>query len=297
MNQYYRRIQRVYDQAEVIPFDERAKFVFISDCHRSDGSGADNLAKNYSIYQASLNHYEKAGFTYVELGDGDDNWETKQFSRIAAEYDQIFLQLSRLYRQGRMYMLYGNHDRVKQSPAWLQKELNTFHCRDEDFCRALFPDIKAHEGLILRHRQLDWELFLMHGHQADFFNDRLWRLSRTLVRYIWQPLELIGVQNPGRASTNPKKRIAVERRLSDWANRQPCLLIAGHTHRAVFPEDNTSRYFNDGCCVHPRLITAIELEGSILSLVKWSVSAQSDGTLCVKRSLAAEPAMLADFFA
>ena len=115
------------------------------------------------------------------------------------------------------------------------------------------------EGLILKHTVTENKIFLLHGHQADFFNDSLWRLNKFLVRYLWKPLELIGVNDPTSAARNNKRKKQVEKRLIHWVKREKLMIIAGHTHRPVIPDPDEPLYFNDGSCVHPQCITAIEI--------------------------------------
>ena len=55
-------------------------------------------------------------------------------------------------------------------------------------------------------------------------------------------------------------------------------------------------YFNDGSCIHPRCITAIEIEGGCISLVKWSVMTRKDRTMYVEREILEGPAKLEDYF-
>ena len=102
-------------------------------------------------------------------------------------------------------------------------------------------------------------------------NDNLWRVSRFLVRYLWRPLENFGVEDPTRAAKNYKEKNNVDKRLSEWAEREGVIVIAGHTHRPVFPSNGEGKCFNDGSCVHPRCITAIEIVNGEISLVKWSI--------------------------
>ena len=57
--------------------------------------------------------------------------------------------------------------------------------------------------------------------------------------------------------------------MKKWSIKNNKILIAGHTHRAVFPKIGESLYFNDGSCVHPNGITCLEIEDGCISLVKW----------------------------
>jgi hypothetical protein len=59
---------------KVTPFPPDAKFIVMSDCHRGDGSAADEFAHNSLIYKCALEYYLKEGFTYIELGDAEELW-------------------------------------------------------------------------------------------------------------------------------------------------------------------------------------------------------------------------------
>ena len=156
--------------------------------------------------------------------------------------------------------------------------------------RDLFPGMAVREGVVLKYKPTGRELFVLHGHQADFFNDRLWRLARFLVRYVWRPLELVGFSDPKSAAKNNKVKEKVEKRLKSWAEEREILLIAGHTHRAVFPEPSEGLYFNDGSCVHPWSITAVEIVDGRISLVGWRQKTRDDGTVYIGKDIIAGPA-------
>ena len=55
------------------------------------------------------------------------------------------------------------------------------------------------------------------------------------------------------------------------------------------PEYKEPPYFNDGCCVLPYAITAIEIEKGRISLVKWNIEAQESGILWVRRKVITGP--------
>jgi len=261
----------------------------ISDCHRGIGSAADNFAKNKNIYHAALNHYFREGFTYIELGDGDDLWENRHFHMIVHHHKDTFELLSKFHNSGRLYMIYGNHDMYKKSPAWVQRNLEGSPVGGYANDGAtpgimLFPGIKTYDGLVLLHPS-GRKILLIHGHQADFFNYRLWRFARFLVRYLWRPLELIGVQNPFDTPSRPGRRNVVEKQLINWCRRENTMLIAGHTHRPAFPRPEEPPYYNDGSAVSRHHITCIEIENDCITLVKWSLQPRRDGVLYVRRDV------------
>jgi len=139
--------------------------------------------------------------------------------------------------------------------------------------------------LVLNHQPSGQKILLLHGHHADFFNFRLWWLARFLVRYVWRPLELIGVQNPFDTPHSPGRRNMVERFLIDWCKRQNTMLIAGHTHHTAFPEAGEPPYYNGGSCVSRQHITCLEIENDCIALVKWSLHPRRDGVLYVRRDV------------
>ena len=66
------RLSEVFESSEKIPFDDSSKFILFSDCHRGDNSWTDDFAQNQNIFFHALNFYYDGGFTYIEVGDGDE---------------------------------------------------------------------------------------------------------------------------------------------------------------------------------------------------------------------------------
>lgn len=132
--------------------------------------------------------------------------------------------------------------------------------------------------------------------REDFLNYKLWKLARFLVRYLWRPLELIGVKDPTSTAYNHERKVPVEKKLTEWVKREKHTLISGHTHRTMFPEVGEPQYFNAGSAVHPRCITGIEIADGNILLVKWHVKTKDDGTLFIGREVLAGPRKLADYF-
>jgi UDP-2,3-diacylglucosamine pyrophosphatase LpxH len=290
------RISQVFETAEQIPFDDSSKIVLMSDCHRGDGSWADEFLKNQNLYFAALNYYYNEKYTYIEIGDGDELWENNKLSDIINTHSDAFWMLSKFYNAGRLYMIFGNHDIVKKNNKFVKSDLYQYFDEQEKKYIALFQNMKTHEGLILKHRYTSDKIFLIHGHQADYFNDKMWRLTRFIVTYLRKPLELFGMNDFTSAAKNYKKKKSIERKLIEWVKREKNMLIAGHTHRPVFPEVGEPLYFNDGSSVHPRCITAIEIAAGSIILAKWSVKIRNDSTLFIGREVLAGPRKLKDYF-
>lgn len=289
-------ISQIFQSSDQIFFDNSSKLVLISDCHRGDGSWADNFSRNQNPYFAALSHYYNEGFTYIEIGDGDELWENNNFFNIVQTHKDVFRLLIKFFDENRLYLIFGNHDMVKKNDKFVKKYLYQYYDERNKKYVPLFENIKVHEGLVLRYSVTGDKILLIHGHQADCLNSKGWRLSRFLVRYLWRPLELFGVNDPTSTAKNYKKKDDIEKRLTEWVIKEKHMLIAGHTHRPMFPELGQPLYFNSGSCVHPRCITAIEITDGNISLVKWNVKTRIDGTLFVRREVLAGPRQLTDYF-
>lgn len=262
------RLNHAFADAPVLPLNRCSRYVLVSDCHRGAGTSSDNFLKNQHLYYAALDHYVRNGFTYIELGDGEELWENRKLHHITEVHSDVYDTFASLEKCGRLYLLYGNHDIIRRKqPGY-------------------------HEALILRPEAApDRSLYLTHGHQASLLNSVLWRLARFLVRYFWSPLENLGFLDPTSAAKNYEVKERCEEALRSWAEEHHHILITGHTHRPIMPEGD-AYYYNTGSCVHPRCITCIELERGALTLVKWSMQAREDSVLYVAREVIGGPVAL-----
>ena len=262
------RLNRAFSQAPVLPLNLRSKYVLVSDCHRGVGTSSDNFLKNQHLYFAAMDHYYRNGFTYIELGDGEELWENRKMRNITEIHSDVYDMFARFEQKDRLYLIYGNHDIVKKKcPVYL-------------------------EGIILRPESApEKSLYLTHGHQASLLNSPFWRLARFLVRYFWSPLENLGILDPTSAAKNYEVKEKCEETLRRWAEESGHILITGHTHRPVLPAEPAC-YYNTGSCVHPRCITCIEISRGELTLVKWSMQARMDSLLYVAREVISGPVRL-----
>lgn len=291
-----RRINKVFNSSEEIQIDDTSKIILMSDNHRGDGGWADNFSKNKNLYAAALNYYYDRDFTYIEIGDGDELWENRKFSDIVEAYRDIFLMLAKFYRENRLYFIYGNHDIVKKDEKFVRNNLYEFFDERINEYVPLFPNIKIHEGLILLYKNRKNKILLTHGHQVELMNSDLWKVSRFLIRYLWRPLELYGINNPTRTAKNHKKKDKVANRLIEWVIKGNHILIAGHNHKPSFAKVGETPYFNCGSCVHPLSITGIEIVKGEIMLIRWYTNTKRDGTLYVEREVLAGPRRLQDYF-
>ncbi|MEJ5312265.1 MAG: metallophosphoesterase [Anaerolineae bacterium] len=248
----YRRLDAVFMTAPTVFFDDTTRLVFFSDTHRGDNSRLDAFSANEALFLHALHHYYQNGFTYVEVGDGDELWKNHHFHTIRAAHGQVFEWFHRFDEQQRLHLLFGNHD------------ISGAKCQQIDKDGMI-----AREGLILQHRRTGQQLFVIHGHQADFKSDLCYPLSRMAVRRIWRRLQvwrLAPVASPNAEKRPPRP---FERYLIEWATRNNRMLICGHTHRTVSAVNGETSYFNTGHCVTPGVITGLEIQNGEIGLVRW----------------------------
>lgn len=278
-----RRLSRAYQNAKVKYFDENSKFIFFSDSHRGDDSVSDEFARNQNILLHALNYYYNHGYTYVEVGDGDELWEYPEFKLIRLAHSDIFFEIKKFFDDNRLFFLYGNHNIFLKNQAFVRR--NYFHYNDEynRDTKDLFNGIIPREALILKNKKTRQEVFIVHGHQGDLFNDQLWKVSMFTLRYFWRYLHVVGFHNPASPARNQYTRHKVERTYKKWIRKHKTMLICGHTHRPRFPKKNELPYFNTGCCIHSKGITGIEIMNNKIMMVDWRVRADQKGSLHIER--------------
>jgi UDP-2,3-diacylglucosamine pyrophosphatase LpxH len=291
------RLNEVFQSAPEIPFDDSARLIFFSDCHRGDDSWADEFARNQNLLFFAIEYYFNEGYTYFELGDGDELYENKHFSDIRSAHPHIFRRMHEFYQAGRFHMIYGNHDLERANPKVVDKTL--FHYIDDRTSRKepLFDGIQLHEGLILKHAPTGGKILLVHGYQGDPICDQYWKITRFVDRAIWGPLRMFGLDNPTNPAKNYKKRDALEEEMIAWVKDKKQPAIFGHTHRPWFARPGDPPYFNDGCCIHPRSITGIEINQGEIQLIEWSLIADQKGYLKTSKEILASPRKVAGLFA
>ncbi len=278
----FRRLDQAFLSAPVVPVDDASRIVLFSDCHRGNNGRSDGFARNRSIFLRALDYYYSRGYTYIEVGDGDELWQNRHFHVIREAHRAVFERLHRFYRENRLYLLFGNHDVPGRQRRVMEKD-----------------GIPVYEGLVLQHQRSGQEIFVVHGHQADLVADRLMPLSRMVVRYVARYLRGLGiiryqVKEPAGPSWADRLEGAVsniEKRLMAWATVRQRITICGHTHRPVAALPGMPPYFNTGSCVFPGFITGLEIENGYIRLIKWVREHFSSSEVAVRVPLS-EPVRL-----
>ncbi len=305
------RLTQVFESSQEIEFNQRDKFILFSDCHRGDNSWADDFADNQLLYFYALQRYLYEGFTYIEIGDGDEIWENKDLPTIMEAHSHVFWLLNEFLEKNCLYMIHGNHDIERRDKSKMAQSLNRYldqlkeRGREKPWVRN-FIDMDIHEGLKLRYSLTGQTLFLVHGHQADPINDRYWWIGRFFTGNLWKHLQLVGIKDPTSPAQNYNKMNTIEARIKDWikwwtdAHQGQTMLVAGHTHRPRFPNKDQLPYFNTGSCVHPRCITGIEIQNGEISLIKWWLTVTGargdEGNLAISKEIMKGPVNLENFY-
>jgi predicted phosphodiesterase len=264
-------IERAYKNAVRIPLKKNSRIIFFSDLHKGDFSHSDDFKKNLKIYLHALTDYYNTGFTYIELGDGTELWENKSFAPIYKAYKSVFDLLKCFYQKERLHLIWGNHDMEFRDPIQVEKIMYSIYTPKSIKAKKLHFNLKFIESLLLEIENTDKNIFVLHGHQADYMNYVHWKFHRFFVRYFWNYMQKwFGINDPTSPARNFKGLIKVEKRLNKWiVKNNDQMIIFGHTHRPRFPDPGNLPLFNDGSCVHPGSITGIEIVDEKISLVKW----------------------------
>lgn len=267
MKKYINKLNKIFNNSNIININNNSKIVIISDCHRGKKDLFDNFSKNENIYLYALNYYFKHNFVYIELGDGDELWEVDSYEKIIKSNIDVFKIINKFNLSNRFYMIYGNHDSIKSKNNYLK-------------------NYDVYESIILKYNEID--MFLLHGHQVDIFNSNYIKITRIIIKTFWKFLEKYLVNDPTKLIKNYKVSKRVEKHLNNWTKKMNKILIAGHTHRPIFPVNNKSLYFNSGSCVHPDGITTIEIDNSFIRLTKWYYKIKKENLIKVSKNVIRE---------
>ncbi len=248
----YRRMTQAFQAAKTILFDDQARLVFFSDLHRGVSSRADAFTRNEGIFVQALNHYYQRGFSYVEVGDGDELWQNPSLDDIKRAHARTFDVLHAFARRDRLHLIFGNHDIRGSQRRTMKKD-----------------GMMAHEGLLFRHAGSGRQIFAVHGHQVDFKSDGLYRFSRLVIRHVWRHVRNLGVVDVTSAIAESRNRSTLRQRVSEWIQAHQQMVICGHTHTPKFAAPGELPYFNTGSGVFDGYITGLEIHNGEIALVKW----------------------------
>jgi UDP-2,3-diacylglucosamine pyrophosphatase LpxH len=248
----YRRLTQAFEAARNVLFDDKSRLVFFSDLHRGDNSRSDAFAQNEDLFLRALRYYFREGFTYVEVGDGDELWQNRRLSAVKRAHRRTFDLLHAFAGENRLHMVFGNHDIQGFQRRQMKKDKLT-----------------AHEGLVLQHARTDQRIFVVHGHQVDFKSDAIYHVSRFMIRHFWRHVQNLGLGDVASSIAESRNRGTLRQRVSEWIEANKQMVICGHTHTPKFAEPGALPYFNTGSGVFDGYITGLEIQNGQIAPVKW----------------------------
>lgn len=210
--------------------------LFTSDWHVGGGGKADNFVANEPLAIQLMDDCILHEILMIEVGDGDEGW---QFSNkeIAKAHPAFLAKRKGMEDKGQMIRLGGNHNKDQGLPESLV--------------------IEDGHGPVL----------VTHGHKGiDLLNDKLWFVGRFFTRYVWKPLEIIGVNDWTSASNSKTRHDLVRYTHNKWANDRGVRLVYGHLHSQF----QRGYAVNIGCGITPGEITCVELQDGQFQLIRWT---------------------------
>jgi len=227
------RLDEARSEAKTIPFDiDKDRIIVLSDVHKGDKqNGSDDFKHNEAIYCCALDYYLKRDFKLILAGDIEEGWECK-YEKIREWYKDTAFKMEREFVEKEKatgicyyYRILGNHDGDRVDPEDVEGHLRNV----ERHLKPVLGEITVYPALFLGEK-----IFIAHGHQGDPYSDRGAKLSRSVVRYIWKPLQNVFKFINTSAAKNNKIRRKRDQYLFEWAQSNDLMLIAGHTHRGMF---------------------------------------------------------------
>ena len=216
LNELYELYKGADQNDNKLPLNSNTKYALFSDLHLGDGKKADNFIRNEKTMILALKYYKNNGYSLILLGDVEELWQF-DLIRIQNRYDKNIYDLIRSFPDNKVYRIFGNHDREwKRPPDPILNDVNVSRGTPEAI-------------------MLGDDIFLVHGHQGDYFCDKVvwfskyWsRSAKSLV-----PVgKMFGYENRSAAKSQiPRRR---EKLYYNWAKENKVILICGHTHNAIF---------------------------------------------------------------
>ena len=236
-------------------------------CTAAMGARPTHFCPTPSSSWPTLQNYVRRGFTYVEVGDGDEMWKGWPFEEIRHAHQRVFDLF---------------HDLEKEQPfapdprqPRRQTKGAFSRTRTQEHKDGLLP---VHEGLIFRHQQNGKQLFAVHGHQADILCDPMYFFSRRAARFGYRLRDFLKKWQVPASLEREKGKL--EHRIIDWIDAHSQIVICGHTHRMSFPFNGSPPYLQYGQ-------RRISLVGSLDLRLKMGRSCPFSGSIKAERDMSA----------
>jgi UDP-2,3-diacylglucosamine pyrophosphatase LpxH len=285
--------------------DERSRYVFMSDLHMGDGGESDDLRPNRELATTVLSRwYQDRGYTLILGGDIEDLQKFKLAS-IRKAWAGMYAIFDAFFARGALWKLVGNHDlallREKELPYPLHDGLALDRGGHSLFCfhghqtSKLFAKHMYISDFAVRYlgKPLKYKNASISGDSRQRFRAerKIYRASKqlgiisicghthrplfeSLSKYDslrWSIEELLR-EYPS-SSDDRKARIAqlVGLYRSECERLSKAELRWGLS-KSLYEEKSLliPCVFNSGCATGKHGISAIEIEGGLISLVHWA---------------------------
>jgi len=214
LNEFYNGNENITELKQNL----NTKYALFSDLHMGDGKKADCFAHNEKTMRFALNYYKENDYSLIFLGDVEDFW-LFDLDRIQDRYEEKIYSLIRSFEDKKVFRIFGNHDSEWNRPS----------------------DPILNNGKILHKSteaiKLGNDIFLFHGHQGDYWCDKVAWLSKFWVQKVapsFIPIARNYFNYENRSATKSQIPKSREKLFYNWAKKKKVILICGHTHNAIF---------------------------------------------------------------
>ncbi|HPE20141.1 MAG TPA: metallophosphoesterase [Candidatus Mcinerneyibacteriales bacterium] len=280
-------LDRLTKDPRIPSFPLGNKYLVVSDFHLGDKSKADNFRKNEEIALKMLEYYSQKGYYLIINGDFEELW---QFSSetVRLSYSKAFRMIKYLFGD-KIIRIYGNHD---DKAPW-QGLCPGIFLRDKRGEKVPFLVTHGHLGsresdlyswfsrLCVRLFRLIEPFCLQIGlikapvfKRASFYHD-FEHIHDQWARKRGYRIICGHSHRAAFASTSYFEQLK-----RNWTNEKNviqkvdilCALlkeIIRNRHIKFKGPDQEGFYFNCGCGLYKKGITALEIDPASISLVKW----------------------------
>jgi UDP-2,3-diacylglucosamine pyrophosphatase LpxH len=284
---------------------DRDKYVILSDQHKGARDHADDFALAERNYLAALKYYSEENYTYINLGDSEELWENL-LETIIKYNKETFAAEKEFLKRKAFYKIFGNHDLYWDNDPLASFNLNRIYGEKVKIYEGAV--LRAHVNgtnlnFFLTHghqgdMQSDgnwfskwfvstiwapFQAYLMINPNTPAYDDQL-KSDHNRLMYEWSSMQKNTILITGHthqpifASLTHLERvyrqlsIAREKHDEEGIARLEKELNARIRKGDTPPDFSTYKpnYFNSGCCCFDDGdITAIEITGEKISLIKW----------------------------
>jgi len=206
----FKNLTKIYASAPEFEIKVGDRIVIFSDLHMGNGRSRDDFRKNAELFASTLEHFYIPNDYRLVLNGDIEELQKFPLKSITDQYRSLYELFETFSSRGYLYKTYGNHDfRLVRKKRYI-------------FFSLLESALKFRYG--------QDTLFVFHGHQASFFQEKYNAVIGFILRVVAKPL---GIKNYTTAYSS-RKQFKIEKRVYDFANFNGIIAVIGHTHRPLF---------------------------------------------------------------